>query len=262
MARKPKYCITKEMLEEMHTEQKMTIPNIAHQIGCEHSLILHYLKKFAIPKLPKYERIEGQRFNRLLVIELSEVKNHQAIWKCRCECGNIVYTSTGRLKSGDVQSCGCLLKDSVTTHGMARTRPYRIWTSMKTRCTNQKQPNYKLYGGRGITYDPHWETFENFWNDMKVSYNDDLTLERIDNDAGYSKENCRWATRDEQVRNMRSNVIINYGGYDYCLTDLATKLDVPRGRLYYYHHIGLRGSKLIDQVMKLNAKIRTQAEAL
>lgn len=249
MAPKPKYDITKEILEELHISRKMTPNEIADQIGCDYSLITYYLKKFGIEKLPKYERIEGQRFGRLKVIKLLEVKNNNATWECLCDCGNIVHATTGRLKFGSVRSCGCLLKETLTTHGMTHTRPYRIWLAMKSRCTNKKQPNYKQYGEKGITYAIEWDVFENFWQDMRASYKDGLSLERIDNEKGYSNDNCRWATPSEQNRNMHSNVIIKYNDLEYCITDLATEIGVPRARLYYYHRKGLRGDELIKQVL-------------
>ena len=247
MAPKPKYKITKEMLKELHTEQKMQITDIADQLGCSYHLIRYYMKKFGIEKLPKYERIEGQQFRRLKVVRLSEVKHGNTSWECLCECGNTVYASTGQLKFGAVSSCGCLLKEQLTTHGMSNTRPYNIWKAMKTRCTNEAQPNYERYGGRGITYTPKWKNFENFWKDMGSSYSDSLTLERIDNSKGYSKENCRWATHLEQNKNMRSNIFIEYIGVKQCLTDLATVLGISRHRLYYFHKKGLRGDELIRQ---------------
>jgi len=249
MAPKQRYGITKELLKELHTNEKMTPNDIANRIGCTSSLIQYYLKKFGIKKLPKYDRIEGQRFGRLVVTKFIEVKNGNAVWECICDCGNMVQASTASLNLGKVSSCGCLLKERLMTHGMSNTRPYNIWKAMKTRCTNTKQPNYERYGGRGITYDPRWETFEAFWKDMSKSYADILTLERIDNNRGYSKENCRWATPAEQNKNMRSNVVITYNGVGYCLTDLANTLGISRSKLDYHYNNGLRDDELINRLL-------------
>ena len=85
---------------------------------------------------------------------------------------------------------------------------YKSWQNMKTRCTNKKANNYYRYGGRKITYSKDWETFAGFFKDMGSSYKQGLTLERINNDGNYCKENCRWATHKEQANNRKTNTLI------------------------------------------------------
>lgn len=86
-------------------------------------------------------------------------------------------------------------------HGMSRTHFYGVWNAMKQRCGNKNSPYFYRYGGRGITVCREWLLFEGFRDDMFATYKPTLTLERINNDGGYNKANCTWATRTEQTRN-------------------------------------------------------------
>lgn len=149
-----------------------------------------------------------ERFGRLVVIERAEnTKQGSARWECRCDCGNIVIVSSGSLRSGGhTQSCGCktieATKKRLTTHGMYNTPEYNTWRSMVQRCNNPKVPKYKNYGGRGITVCDKWLKFTGFFEDMGFRPKG-LTIERKNNDLGYYKSNCYWATIFEQNRNKR-----------------------------------------------------------
>lgn len=121
---------------------------------------------------------------------------------------------------------------------MAVPRIYTIWLNMKARCLNPKNPAYARYGGRGLGFDPRWTGFKNFANDMADSYKDGLTLERIDNNKGYSKENCRWATHKEQNNNKRNNNFVFFHGLTKTLPQWAEFLGIKsstiRQRYYVY----------------------------
>lgn len=88
-------------------------------------------------------------------------------------------------------------------HGMAGSRPYNIWFDVKRRCSDPSRKNYPHYGGRGISYSAKWEDFEGFWEDMQEGYSDVLTLERVDVNGNYCKENCTWVTQEDQKKNKR-----------------------------------------------------------
>jgi len=193
----------------------------------------------------------GKSFDRWTVIERADSDKYGiAIWKCTCKCGREGLVRGNALRRGASLSCGCITHEIITKHGMCESRPYRIWQGLKTRCTNPKQPNFERYGNRRIEYDIGWETFEGFWEDMSISYRDGLTIERIDNSKGYSKDNCRWVTPHEQNRNMRTNIFIEYKGTKYCLTDLALKINVPRRKLYYLHNKGYEEIDLVNQALR------------
>jgi hypothetical protein len=120
-----------------------------------------------------------------------------------------------KLLVGDTASCGCLRKEVTglkrKTHGASRTRLYKAWLKMMERCFDPNNEAYDRYAGRGITVCERWKKFENFRDDLGEPPDPKLTLERIDNDAGYSPDNCCWATRSEQNRNRRNarRIMIN-----------------------------------------------------
>lgn len=110
------------------------------------------------------------------------------------------------------------------THGLTRTPEHRIWINMRSRCTNPQDENYKNYGGRGIGVCVRWIKFENFLVDMGPRPTPRHSLDRKNNDKGYYKRNCRWATRREQQNNLRSNRLITYKGKTQTLAAWAREV--------------------------------------
>jgi hypothetical protein len=121
------------------------------------------------------------------------------------------------------------MKRKITTKPLShltKTRIYRIWCGILDRCNRPNGPNYSRYGGRGISVCEEWRFFCNFYNDMKEGYSDELSIERVENDKGYFKDNCRWATRTEQARNRRTNHYFEYNGERLTLAGWCEKLNV------------------------------------
>lgn len=116
------------------------------------------------------------------------------------------------------------------THGMTKTRQYNIWRGMKLRCNRPDSRLKRWY--ENINYDPRWESFDAFWEDMKEGYADHLTLDRIDSQKDYSKENCRWITMKQQSRNRRDNIYLEHNGQKLCVTDFAKAVGLPRSLIY------------------------------
>ena len=147
--------------------------------------------------------------------EASKTKYRFGMYKC--ECGTILKARTSAVTSGNTTNCGCVRKRKLikasTIHGLRKHRLYQTWAGMLQRCTNPKDPNYKNYGGRGITVCTRWLDIENFIEDMDVSYDSACSLDRKDVNKEYSPDNCRWATPTTQARNIRTTRVNNTTGY-------------------------------------------------
>lgn len=173
--------------------------------------------------------LTGKKFGRLNVLRRVENKLGKPCWECICDCGTIRNITSAGLRKG-TQSCGCYVKDKnkeiQSTHKKSGTREYDIWHSMKGRCLNPKHHAYKDYGGRGITICEKWMEFQGFWEDMQEGYIKNLTLDRKENDRGYFKENCRWATRGEQSNNTRTVRQIYHNGVMKTISQLSKEYGI------------------------------------
>ena len=175
----------------------------------------------------------GNRYALLTVIEKADTKN-KAYWICKCDCGNITTVSGSNLRNGSVKSCGCLRNKSHLTHHLSKHPLYNVWYHIKRRCLKEKNPAYKDYGGRGITICEEWEkSFESFyfWA-INNGYENNLTIDRIDNNKGYSPDNCRWTDSKTQCNNRRSCVMITYNGKTQNLMQWCEELGLNYKRIH------------------------------
>lgn len=164
--------------------------------------------------------LSGQRFGRLVVLcEDGRAKNGGVIWKCHCDCGNETHVTGDSLRKGRTTSCGCFNVTCHTKHGVRYAPEYTVWSSMMQRCYSSKCKAYNNYGGRGITVCDEWQNPTTFcqWS-RENGYDKGLQLDRIDNDKGYSPENCHYVTRLENVNNRRNTAKICDGTSltDFC----------------------------------------------
>jgi hypothetical protein len=193
----------------------------------------------------------GQKFSRLTVIERSEFKGKRIAWRCSCECGNFSYVTTDALRSGKTGSCGCRKKETgkenclahgiKPRHGMTGTGAHNSWTSMIERCRGQGS------GGRykriGVEVCKRWEIFENFYEDMR-DRPIGMTIDRINNSEGYSKDNCRWATNSQQQRNKSNAKRLLVNGKIVALMDFADEHGIKKTDMYYFVSVTKKLAKL------------------
>lgn len=180
----------------------------------------------------------GKKYGRLTV--LKDLPRSKKL--CLCDCGNEVIVQTEHLNSGHTQSCGCLHTEACSkSGGLSKTRLHKIWESMHARCECSKHGSYEIYKDKPICKQWHSKPrgkkqtgFMNFviWA-LKNGYQEDLSLDRIDNNKGYCPENCRWVTIKEQARNTTKNVWVEYNGQKKILCEWCEELKIPLNKVYH-----------------------------
>jgi hypothetical protein len=165
--------------------------------------------------------------------EIKRLPGPKSLYRCECGVEKVIYRTN--VVQGLTRSCGCHRRKSskvrFTIHGYAKSRTYISWLAMNSRVNNQNAVQFKHYGGRGVTVDPRWSKFENFLEDMGERP-DDCSLDRKDNDKAYSKENCRWATADQQANNKRSSRNLTFEGRTQTSAQWAAEIGLSKSALH------------------------------
>lgn len=177
----------------------------------------------------KILNLAGQTFGKLTVIDYNGVKAGHKLWRCLCACGKETITTTGRLRCGRVNSCGCLVAETnkklrlgkpnyaTSTHRATtsnkRTTEYVTWLSMRQRCLDKNHSNYKNYGAKGINVCSEWrDSFDVFLNDMGIKPTAKHSIDRINTNLGYEPGNCRWVDSKTQQNNRTNNRLVLIDG--------------------------------------------------
>lgn len=193
-----------------------------------------------------------------MIKQVGRNKQRKILWLCKCDCENKTIVRGSSLKIGDTKSCGCLQKETIskinTKHNHSKrgkiTQTYESWHQMIQRCINTDHKYYKDYGGRKIKVCLLWMKFENFLEDMGKAPKG-LQLDRIDNNKGYYKRNCRWTTPREQSRNRRTNILITHENKTQCIAAWAEEYGILQATIRYRLNHGWSIQKtLITSVKK------------
>lgn len=197
---------------------------------------------------------------KIKVVEYAGIDERgNALWKFECKCENYGISTGANIRNGNVKSCGCIRKDKGkkfmhdrnTTHGESRTRLYTIWGNIINRTTNESNKSYKEYGGRGITVCDEWKDFMKFkkWA-LENGYKEKLTIDRKDNDKGYSPDNCRWADWDTQNNNKQQSWKIEYRGKEQTVEQWAKEYNIRRETLVNRLKKGMNPMEALETPVK------------
>lgn len=194
--------------------------------------------------------ITGQKYGLLTAISINR-RDRYTYWNCLCDCGKAVVVRGSNMRSGQASSCGCLRAESTRkrrlTHGKTRTAEYNIWAGMINRCVCEKNPYFDRYGARGIFVCSEWKNdFAAFLRDMGERPSKKHSIDRIDNEDGYHKDNCRWTTSGEQARNKASNIFVSVDGIELCIHDCFTTFDLCKTSYYNLKKVGHSPQEAID----------------
>lgn len=203
--------------------------------------------------------LTGKKYHKLTVLEYSHMERKYSMWKCKCDCGNIVTIKGASVKCGNTKSCGCLgrgLKSVERNHHghtskySKYNKEYKIWRSMLHRCNNPNNKYYHIYGKKGIKVCERWYSYINFFKDMGPRPLPEYSLDRIDNNGNYSPENCRWANRNQQNNNKSTSKYLVYNGVTLTQSQWAKLFDITQSSIYYHLKKGANFNEIVCKYIK------------
>lgn len=189
----------------------------------------------------------GKKYFNLVVVEkIGKNKDNRSVYKCACTCGNYTTAYKNQLDAGHKKSCGCTIGEANKTHGLRKHRLYNIWKGMISRTTTTTNNDFINYGGRGITVCERWKDVKNFIEDMYPSFEDGLSIDRIDVNGNYEPSNCRWATNKEQSINRRDTIFIELDGIKKTLYEWSILKNISRQAMYMRYRRGYSNEEIIN----------------
>lgn len=217
---------------------------------------MNAMKNETRPQMQRRVCLPGDRYGRLLVIreaEKSEGSSQRRV-HCLCDCGTRKSVQVSGLTSGKSKSCGCLHREKSRdmigtlrkTHGEAHGTPeYRVWKGIRDRCNRSSNKSFPRYGGRGIVIAPEWSSYEVFLADMGRKPGPKFSIDRIDRNGPYSKENCRWADLVTQANNTSRNRVIEIDGKTKTISQWSRVSGVPAGHIWARLNLGWKPSRAV-----------------
>ena len=196
---------------------------------------------------PKFN-IKGKRFNKLTALSYAGSSGNGRMWRCQCDCGLERVVLYNDLNRNHITSCGKCRKqsDKRVSHKLSHIPEYKIWASMKHRCSNRNTYwSATYYSDRGISVCDRWKEFENFYEDMGSRPGPNYELDRIDNDKGYNPTNCQWITKQDNLRKREQVTKVSINNREYTLKEISKEYNLTYQSVYQRYLKGLRGEELI-----------------